>query len=150
MKLRESKGLQQENIRRLHCEPILRLLTRYSIPAVIAATAASLYNIVDRIFIGHGVGPMAIAGLALTLPMMNMGAAFGAMVGMGGGALISIRLGERKRHEAEQILGNTLFLNIALGMAYSVVCLILLDPILRSSEPARRPCPMLGNSCGSS
>jgi putative MATE family efflux protein len=74
---------------------------------------------------------MAIAGLALTLPMMNMAAAFGSLVGVGGGALISIRLGERKRGEASRILGNTLFLNIALGLAYSIVCTILLNPILR-------------------
>jgi putative MATE family efflux protein len=125
------EGLQQENIRQLHSGPILRLLTQYAIPAMIASTAISLYNIIDRIFIGHGVGAMAIAGLALTLPLMNMGVAFGVLVGMGGAALISIRMGQRKQHEAEQILGNTLLLNLALGIAYSVVCSILLDPMLR-------------------
>ena len=125
------ESLQQENIRQLHSGPILRLLTQYSIPAMIASTAVSLYNIIDRIFIGHGVGAMAIAGLALTLPLMNMAVAFGVLVGMGGAALISIRMGQRKPHEAEQILGNTVLLNLALGLAYSVVCSILLDPILR-------------------
>ena len=125
------EGRQQENIRQLHSGSILRLLLQYSIPAVTATTAASLYNIIDRVFIGHGVGPMAIAGLALTLPMMNMATAFGALVGVGGGALISIRMGERKPHEAERILGNMYFLTIALGLTYSVVCFTLLDPILR-------------------
>ena len=123
--------LHHENIRQLHSGKILRLLTVYSIPAVIATTTASLYNIIDRIFIGHGVGPMAIAGLALTLPMMNMANAFGSLVGVGGGALISIRLGERRPEEASKILGNVLFLNIALGLTYAIVCSILLNPILR-------------------
>ena len=80
--------LRHENIRQLHSGRILRLLMLYSIPAVISSTTASLYNIIDRIFIGHGVGPMAIAGLALTLPMMNMANAFGSLVGVGGGALV--------------------------------------------------------------
>jgi putative MATE family efflux protein len=123
--------LHHENIRQLHSGRILRLLTQYSIPAVISSTTASLYNIIDRIFIGHGVGPMAIAGLALTLPMMNMANAFGSLVGVGGGALISIRMGERKTQEASQILGNVLFLNLALGLTYTIVCTILLNPILR-------------------
>ncbi len=82
-----------EHIHRLHNSNIWRLLVQYSVPAIIASTTASLYNIIDRVFIGQGVGPMAIAGLALTLPLMNMAAAFGALVGMGGGVLISIRLG---------------------------------------------------------
>ena len=73
---------------------------------------------------------MAIAGLALTLPLMNMAVAFGALVGVGGGVLISIRLGEHKPEEAADILGNTLFLNLTLGLGYSIVCLALLKPIL--------------------
>ena len=73
---------------------------------------------------------MAIAGLALTLPLMNMAAAFGALAGMGGGVLISIRLGEHKPADAEEILGNTLFLNLIFGIGYSIVCLALLKPIL--------------------
>jgi putative MATE family efflux protein len=115
----------------LHSGNIRLLLAQYSIPAVIASTTASLYNIIDRVFIGHGVGSMAIAGLALTLPMMNMAAAFGSLVGVGGAALVSIRLGEHKPNEAARILGNTLFLDLVLGVSYSIVCAILLDPILR-------------------
>ena len=119
-----------EHIHRLHNSNIWRLLVQYSVPAIIASTTASLYNIIDRVFIGQGVGPMAIAGLALTLPLMNMAAAFGALVGMGGGVLISIRLGEHKPAEAAEILGNTLFLNLAFGIGYAIVCLALLKPIL--------------------
>lgn len=121
----------QTNTYLLRTGNIRRLLAQYSIPAVIATTTASLYNIIDRVFIGHGVGPMAIAGLALTLPLMNMAAAFGSLVGVGGGALISIRLGERQPAEADQIFGNTLFLNLTLGITYSIICGVLLDPILR-------------------
>ncbi len=80
-----------ENIHQLRSSSIWRLLVQYSVPAIIATTTASLYNIIDRIFIGQGVGPMAIAGLALTLPLMNMAAAFGGLVGTGGRVLISIR-----------------------------------------------------------
>ncbi len=119
-----------ENIHQLRSGNIWRLLAQYSIPAIIASTTASLYNIIDRIFIGQGVGPMAIAGLGLTLPLMNMAAAFGSLVGMGGGVLISIRLGEHKPEEAAEILGNTLFLNLTFGIGYSIVCLALLKPIL--------------------
>jgi putative MATE family efflux protein len=130
---RENTGTQvkdHENIHRLRTGSIGRLLAQYSIPAIIASTTASLYNIIDRIFVGHGVGPMAIAGLALTLPLMNMASAFGALVGVGGGALISIRLGERKPAEAAEILGNTLFLNLAFGIGYSIACLAMLKPLL--------------------
>lgn len=121
---------QQQNIQALRYGTIRSLLAQYSIPATIASATASLYNIIDRIFIGHGVGPMAIAGLALTLPLMNMAAAFGSLVGVGGGTLISIRLGERRQQEAEQILGNTVFLNLLLGIVYAIVCFLLLDPLL--------------------
>ena len=69
------------------------LLARYAVPAIIATTSASLYNITDSIFIGQGVGPMALSGLAITMPMMNISAAFGAMIGVGASALVSIRLG---------------------------------------------------------
>jgi putative MATE family efflux protein len=120
-----------DNIWQLRNGNIRRLLAEYSIPAVIASTTASLYNIIDRVFIGHGVGPMAIAGLALTLPMMNMAAAFGSLVGIGGGTLVSIRLGQHRPHEATQTFGNTLFLNLTLGIGYAIVCAALLDPMLR-------------------
>jgi putative MATE family efflux protein len=113
-------------------ESVGRLLVRYSLPAIVASTVASLYNIVDRIFIGQGVGPYAISGLAITLPIVNLAIAFGAMVGVGASALTSIRLGEGRPEEAERILGTTVVLNAILGTAYSLCMLLFLDPLLRS------------------
>ncbi|MCL2334794.1 MAG: MATE family efflux transporter, partial [Endomicrobia bacterium] len=84
---------------------ISKLLIEYSIPAVIAMTAASLYNITDSIFIGRGVGAKALSGLAVTFPIMNLSAAFGAMVGVGGAALLSLRLGQKDYESANRILG---------------------------------------------
>lgn len=107
-----------------------QLLIQYSVPAIIATAAQSVYNIIDRVFIGHAVGPMAISGLAVTLPMMNLAAAFGAMVGVGAATLVSIRLGQRNQRGANSILGNTLFLNIVLSISYSILCFIFLDKIL--------------------
>ena len=74
---------QKRNATELGTQPIGKLLMQYAIPAIIAMTASSLYNMVDSIFIGQGVGPLAISGLAITFPFMNLGAAFGAMVGVG-------------------------------------------------------------------
>ena len=75
----------------LGTERIRKLLVQYAVPAIIAMTASSLYNMVDSIFIGHGVGPLAISGLALTFPLMNLAAAFGSLVGVGAATLISMR-----------------------------------------------------------
>ncbi|HVX67612.1 MAG TPA: MATE family efflux transporter [Bryobacteraceae bacterium] len=118
-----------------------KLLLEYSFPAIVGTSVASLYNIIDRVFIGHGVGPMAISGLALTLPMMNLAAAFGALVGAGAAALVSIRLGEGKRREAQSILGNTVFLNLVLSTTFSVVCLLFLDRILFAMGASRETLP---------
>ena len=106
------------------------LLLRYAVPAIIAMTSSSLYNIIDSIFIGHGVGPMAISGLALTMPLMNLAAAFGSMVGIGAAAIISIRLGQGNRRAAEQTLGNLVLLNICIGVVFGTLGLTFLDPIL--------------------
>ena len=72
---------------------------QYAIPAIIAMTASSLYNMVDSIFIGHGVGPLAIAGLAITFPFMNLAAAFGSLVGVGASTLVAIKLGQKDKDE---------------------------------------------------
>ena len=85
---------QKRNATELGTQPIGKLLMQYAIPAIIAMTASSLYNMVDSIFIGQGVGPLAISGLAITFPFMNLGAAFGAMVGVGASTLISVKLGK--------------------------------------------------------
>lgn len=115
----------------LGTKPVGRLLWQYALPAIIAMTASSLYNIIDRMFIGQIVGAEAIAGLAITFPFMNLGAAFGAAVGVGSSTAISVKLGQKDYHTAENILGNTVTLNLIIGIAFSIVCLIFLDPILR-------------------
>ena len=107
-----------------------KLLAKYSIPAIIAMASSSLYHIIDSIFIGHGVGGAAIAGMAVTLPIMNIASAFGAMVGVGAASRISIRLGEGNKRAAEDILGNAVLLNLVLGVAIMLVFLFFLDPIL--------------------
>ena len=87
-------------------DSIRKLLMAYCGPAIIAMTASSLYNMVDSIFIGHGVGSLAISGLALTFPVMNLSAAFGAMIGVGVSTLLSVKLGEGDKVTAKRILGN--------------------------------------------
>ena len=95
----------------LGTEKISKLLRQYAIPAIIAMTASSLYNMVDSIFIGHGVGTLAIAGLALTFPLMNLGAAFGSLVGVGASTSISVLLGQKNYDMARNVLGNVITLN---------------------------------------
>ena len=93
-------------------------------------TASSLYNIVDSIFIGHGVGPLAIAGLAVTFPLMNLSAAFGTLVGVGATTMISVLLGQKNYEVANKVLGNVVILNIIIGLIFMGVSLAFLDPIL--------------------
>ena len=114
----------------LGTQPIGKLLTQYAIPAIIAMTASSLYNMIDSIFIGHGVGAMAISGLAITFPLMNLAAAFGSLVGAGAATIASVKLGQKDYKAAQQILGNVITLNLVIGIAFTVVTLLFLDPIL--------------------
>lgn len=111
--------------------PVSKLLRQYAIPAIIAMTASSLYNMVDSIFIGNGVGPLAISGLALTFPFMNLSAAFGAMVGVGASTLISVKLGQKDYDTSQRIFGNVISLTLILSVIFSAVTIALLDPILR-------------------
>lgn len=112
-------------------KPVFGLLLQYAIPAIVAMVASSLYNIVDGIFIGQGVGAGAIMGLAITLPIMNLSAAFGAMVGVGGSTLLSVKLGEKDYNFAARILGNVITMNCIVGIGLGVIMLIFLNPILR-------------------
>lgn len=114
----------------LGTESIGKLLMQYAVPAIIAMTASSLYNMVDSIFIGHGVGPMAISGLALTFPLMNLAAAFGSLVGVGASTLVSVKLGQKDYDTAQRVLGNVVVLNVLLGLVFTVVVMAFLDPIL--------------------
>lgn len=114
----------------LGTQPVGRLLWQYALPGVVAMTASSLYNMVDSIFIGHGVGSMALAALGISFPLMNIGAAFGAAVGVGGATLMSLRLGQRQYEKANHVLGNMVALNIIMGLLVGIVSIIFLDPIL--------------------
>lgn len=114
----------------LGTERVRKLLIQYAVPAIIAMTASSLYNMVDSIFIGHGVGPLAISGLALTFPLMNLAAAFGSLVGVGAATLISMRMGQRDYQTAGAVLGNVVVLNLIIGVVFGVLALVFLDPIL--------------------
>lgn len=115
----------------LGTKPVGRLLWQYAAPAIVAMTASSLYNIIDRAFIGQIVGADAIAGLGITFPFMNLSAAFGAAVGVGASTCISVKLGQKDYKTAEELLGNTVTLNLIVGFLFMVVCMLFLDPILR-------------------
>ena len=109
------------------------LLKMYAVPGIIAQTAASLYNMVDSIYIGHikDVGSYAISGLAVTFPLMNLSAALGTLVGVGGMTLMSVLLGQKNYDNASKVLGNVLTLNVAIGLIFTTVTLCFLEPILR-------------------
>ena len=109
---------------------VRQLLMQYAVPAIIAMTASSLYNMVDSIFIGQGVGALAISGLAVTFPFMNLSAAFGAAVGVGASSCISMKLGQKDYANAQRVFGNTVTLNVIIGIVFSLLSLLFLDPIL--------------------
>jgi putative MATE family efflux protein len=114
----------------LGTKPVGQLLWQYALPAIVAMSASSLYNIIDRALIGQIVGPEAIAGLGITFPLMNLSAAFGAAVGVGSSASISVKLGQRDYQTAQNLLGNTVTLNLIIGFSFMVISLLFLDPIL--------------------
>ena len=111
-------------------KPVGQLLWQYALPAIVAMSASSIYNIIDRAMIGQIVGPEAIAGLGITFPFMNLSAAFGAAVGVGSSASISVKLGQKDYPTAQNLLGNTITLNLIIGFSFMVICLLFLDPIL--------------------
>lgn len=114
----------------LGTEKVSKLLKKYAVPAIIAMTASSLYNIVDSIFIGQGVGPYAISGFAITFPFMNLAAAFGSLIGVGASTLSSVLLGQRDYDNAKKVLGNVVVLNLIMGGLFSLISLLFLDQIL--------------------
>ncbi|MBO4557472.1 MAG: MATE family efflux transporter [Bacteroidales bacterium] len=114
----------------LGTEKIGKLLKQYATPAIIAMLATSLYNMVDSIYIGQGVGPMAISGLAVTFPLMNISIAFGTLVGVGAATLISILLGQKDYKLANRVLGNVVILNVVISALVTALGLIFLTPIL--------------------
>ena len=124
---------QSESPTELGTKKIGALLEQYAIPAIIAMTASSLYNMVDSIFIGHipEVGALALSGLSVTFPLMNISAALGTLVGVGASTLISVLLGRREYDKAGRVLSNALTLNILIGLLFTAVTLLWMNPILR-------------------
>lgn len=114
----------------LGTENIGKLLKKYAWPAIIAMTASSLYNMVDSIYIGQGVGPLAISGLAVTFPLMNLSTAFGTLVGAGAATILSIFLGRKKYSACNKVLSNVVSMNIIIGAIFMLVSLLFLDDIL--------------------
>ena len=117
-------------ITELGTQSIRSLLLKYALPGIIAMTASSLYNMVDSIFIGHGVGAMALSGLTVAKPFMDICAAFGTLVGVGASSLVAIKLGEKDYRSANDVLANVILLNVLLGAIVMAVGLYWLDPIL--------------------
>ena len=122
--------MNQKQITELGTVSIRSLLFKYAMPGIIAMTAMSLYNMVDSIFIGHGVGALALSGLTVAKPFMDICAAFGTLVGVGASSLVAIKLGEKDYRSANDILANVIILNVILGAIIMVVGLFWLDPIL--------------------
>ena len=114
----------------LGSEKISRLLKQYAIPSIIAMSCSSLYNLVDSIFIGQFAGGYALAGLALTFPLMNLGTAFSSLIAVGASANIGIYLGQKNYPMAQKVLGNVVTLNFIIGILYMVGVMTFLNPIL--------------------
>jgi putative MATE family efflux protein len=120
----------KKNSEKLGSAPVGSLLLQFSLPAIIGTLVFASTNIVNTIFIGRGVGSVALTAISLSFPIFSVNMAIGMLVGMGGGALVSIRLGEGRKEEAERILGGCFFLFIVLGMLVTITGQIFLDTIL--------------------
>lgn len=122
--------INNERTNQLENEAIGKLLLKFSIPAIVGMLVNALYNIVDRIFIGRGVGQLAIGGLYIAFPINLITMAFSMLIGIGGNSLSSIRLGEKRKEEAEKIIGNSLTALLLIGITLSIVGFIFLKPLL--------------------
>ena len=118
----------------LETESVGKLLLKYSVPAIIGMMVNALYNVVDRMFIGNipGVGPLAITGLGVTMPIMTIILAFGMLVGVGAATNISIKLGQGKREEAENIIGNAISLSVIISILITIIGMVFLNSILKA------------------
>lgn len=122
--------MNTDKLQELEKKSITKLLWEYSIPAVVGTLVMSTYNVIDRIFIGQGVGPEAIAGLAITFPVMNLSAAMGMLIGVGAASRTSIVMGQKNKEAAEKILGNSLVLTVGIAVIYLTIFGVFLDDIL--------------------
>ncbi len=120
-----------QHTERLGKEKIGKLLWDFSVPAIIGMIVMASYNVIDRIFVGRGVGPLALSGIAISFPLIIIVMAFGMLVGIGATALVSIKLGEGKKEEAEKVAGNGLTLAIIISLALTASGYIFLDPLIR-------------------
>ena len=123
----EQKNLQSEFMGK---DPVPRLLLRFAVPAIISTTVNCLYNIVDRLYLGHSIGPNAQAGLSLTFPYMIVLMAFGMLVGQGSGATVSLLLGQGRKKDADKVLGQAIALFLIFVISFQVFGLVYLDEIL--------------------
>jgi putative MATE family efflux protein len=128
---------KQDAAARLGTESIAKLLFRFSIPAITGMLVNALYNVVDRIFVGQGVNEIALGGLSLVLPLMTIGMAFGMLFGIGAANMISMRLGQGRRQEAENALDHCFFLLIGISILMTAIGLIFIDPILSMMGAAK-------------
>jgi len=131
----------QQRLSALATAPVGKLLWQYSLPAVAGMVVVSLYNVIDRIFIGRGVGADAISGLAITFPVMNLATALGVLIGVGASARVSILLGAKRHDDAAHILGNALTLTISIALVYLSCFAIFLDDILIAFGATARTLP---------
>jgi putative MATE family efflux protein len=130
-----------ENYKQLENERVSKLLLRFSIPAIVGMLVNALYNVVDRIFVGNSVGTLGIAGITVGFPLMLLMMAFTMLIGLGANSLVSIRLGEKKKEEAELILGNAIVLLIIVSLAFTVAGLVFLNPLMRFFGASRQVLP---------
>jgi len=126
----ETKPQAHDAASRLGTEPIGRLLLKFSIPAITGMLLNALYNVVDRIFVGQGVNEIALGGLSLVLPLMTISLSFGMLFGIGAANMISMRLGQGRKKEAENALNHCFFLLMGIGLLMTALGLIFLEPIL--------------------
>lgn len=124
---RKRQSKDTEALGKANIAPLLR---EYAVPAIIAMAASSLYNMVDSMFIGNGVGTYALTALGVCFPLMNLMIALGTLVGVGASTMLSLLLGQKNNKGANEVLGNVVSLNLIIGVSFSVLCYIWLDPIL--------------------
>jgi len=121
---------KQDAASRLGTEPISKLLLRFSIPAITGMLVNALYNVVDRIFVGQGVNEIALGGLSLVLPLMTIGMAFAMLFGIGSANMISMRLGQGRRDEAENTLNHCFLLLVGIGIVMMIIGMVFIDQVL--------------------
>jgi putative MATE family efflux protein len=126
----EGSSQQNDAASRLGTERIGKLLLRFSIPAIVGMVVNALYNIVDRIFVGRGVNEIALGGLSLVMPLMTISMAFSMLFGVGAANMISMRLGQNRREEAENALNHCFWANLVIGIVVTILQFIFLDPLL--------------------